>query len=466
MKLGLMNIPPEIRDLANYLPGELYVVGGAVRDHIRNVPPLDYDLMWQGVSFHQAANYLSRFGKVKLVCGSQLSDYTFDAAPVLAIDLGGEWVEVALARREISTGDGKKDFVFEVGVHITLYEDSLRRDFTSGAIYYHIKTDTLIDPHDGQKDIEDGVLHIVDPEMFRQSPERVLRGIAQCSRFGWTFSNRTTQVAESMMGMFQYIPVEQVGRHWRKFVLGHYPSQGFAELELTGWIWHLPELDDLSLIEQDPVWHPEGDVFTHTVLVTQQATKIATRENLSDDERYILINAAICHDMGKAVATFTDENGRIKSPGHAAAGIPIVARFLERIDCPPAVSAQIQALTAKHMFPVSEAGNGAVRRLAQFLGNAGTSIRMLAFLMEADAKGIDGVERPRDLDRLLNKAAKLQVIDDQPKPLVMGRHLIELGMKPGKKFGVILDTCFEAQLDGRFDSVTGGMVWAEVEGVI
>jgi tRNA nucleotidyltransferase (CCA-adding enzyme) len=227
----------------------------------------------------------------------------------------------------------------------------------------------------------------------------------------------------------------------------------------TSWIENYPELKALCGVQQDSVWHPEGDVWVHTLYVCDAAAEIAEREQLDDFQRSVLLFSALCHDLGKP-ATTTMSDGRWRSPGHSEAGVPIAESFLARIGCPVSIVEVVLPLVAEHLVHIQgEASKRAVRRLACRLGKA--TIIQLSRLVEADMGGRPPLPKVTSaaMTEILELAKDMEVSLAKPEMLVQGRHLIALGYKPAKWFGDVLKNCYEAQLDGHFENEPEGLLF-------
>lgn len=199
-------------------------------------------------------------------------------------------------------------------------------------------------------------------------------------------------------------------------------------------------------IQQDPVYHPEGNAWIHTVHVVAAMERICSRENLSEQSSLTLMVAALLHDIGKSVTTVYD--GGWKSPGHAEAGVPLAQEFLDKYDLSYMASGVIP-LVAEHMVHLNDVNFRTVKRLKLRLGAA--TITELIYLIEADYAG-----RPPNKPYLPYKAQKIlelsNLIVEKPVPIIMGRHLIQLGLSPSPEFSKILSKCLEAQIAGIFSN--------------
>jgi tRNA nucleotidyltransferase (CCA-adding enzyme) len=431
--------------------GVAYQVGGCVRDQILDRPNKDLDIEVFHLDAPTLVRLLSQFGRVNEVGVS---------FGVIKLHTGRhEEIDFTLPRRESKVGRGHRGFQVEVDHTMTVAEAAKRRDFTINAIYRNAHDHTLLDPHGGIPDLEARILRATS-EHFSEDPLRVLRGMQFAARFNANMTNDTLAMCRTLSPEYDSLAVERVWHEWSKWATqGHVPSQGLRLLDQSTWINHYPELLALQGVLQDPTWHPEGDVWIHTLHVCDAAATIAERESLDGDERTILLLAALCHDLGKPATTVWSQ-GRWRSPEHAQAGVPIAEQFLRRIGCPAAIVDVVLPLVAEHLshlqLPITARS---VRRLAVRLGKA--SIVQLARLIEADLSGRPPLPaRASDELRQLVELAKVnEVLHEKPPRLVQGRHLIELGYTPKRWFGKKLDDCYEAQLEGAFDNEASGIAF-------
>lgn len=250
---------------------------------------------------------------------------------------------------------------------------------------------------------------------------------------------------------------------WEQWALqSSAPSATLNALRSSGSISHHPELAALIEVPQDPVWHPEGDVWIHTLHVCDQAALIARRDQLGARESIILLLSALCHDLGKPETT-EYRDGRWRATGHPQAGVPVSQRFLERIGCPEELVQVILPLVAEHLVHANPATHSrAVKKLLRRLKPA--TVPQLARLIEADLKGRPPLpgDMPESATRLLDRARELDaepepIPESEELPIILGRHLIALGRSPGPEFTPLLATCFEAQKNGIFNNEQGGV---------
>jgi tRNA nucleotidyltransferase (CCA-adding enzyme) len=418
--------------------GRALVVGGYVRDRLLGRRSKDLDLEVFGIPENGLRGLLETFGRVEVV-GQQFAVFK----------LGD--VDVSLPRRESKTGRGHKGFTVTGDPTMTPAEAARRRDFTINAISWDPLTGEYVDPVGGRADLDARVLRVVDPATFADDSLRVLRALQLAARFELTADDETKAICRGIA--LDDLPAERVWGEFEKLLLqAERPSIGFAlarEVAVTAKL--LPEMHALIDCPQEPEWHPEGDVWGHTLQVIDQAS--ARNGDLDRARRAAVMLGAVCHDLGKPPTTALID-GRIRSLGHEDAGVEPAARVLDRLNVHSLdgfdVRTQVLGITAHHLKPgafykVRDAvGDGAFRRLALKV-----DLELLARLARADCEGRrPGVFDCTAMDWFLERARALGVEHRPPAPMLMGRHLLELGVQPGPGMGEILKAVYELQLDG------------------
>lgn len=441
--------------------GRPRLVGGGVRDWLLGLAPKDFDVEVGGVDFEQLHRALQPFGSTDVVGRS------FGVIKVRSRASGSEY-DFSLPRRESKTGAGHRGFAVQPEPGLTDAEAAARRDFTINAIALDPFSGELTDPFGGRRDLEARVLRHTSAA-FVEDPLRVLRAFQLAARFDLTLARETAALCRSIADTFAELPVERVWGEWQKWAVKSVrPSRGLAVLEETGWLRHFPEVAALRGTQQEPEWHPEGDVFTHTQHCLDALVALGAWQQSGEFRRALLAFAVLGHDFGKpGTTTYAEKRGAMRwvSPGHESAGGPLVKEFLRRIGAPLDYDLPVCALVVHHLahhHGAAEFTDPSVRRLARRLAPA--TIDDLAVVMRADANGRPPLTSPEiheRIDELVAKAHALAIADAAPKPLVLGRHLIELGLQPGPAFKPILDAAFEAQLDGAFADEAGGVAWAK-----
>jgi tRNA nucleotidyltransferase (CCA-adding enzyme) len=256
------------------------------------------------------------------------------------------------------------------------------------------------------------------------------------------------------------LPSERVWGELEKLLLqAARPSLGLAgALDLGVVDRLLPELRPLVACPQEPEWHPEGDVWTHTLMVVDQAR--ALNQDLSRPLMVTVMLGALCHDLGKPPTTAVID-GRIRSLEHEEAGVAPTIGLLDRLNIHTIdgydVRGQVLGLVAHHLKPgmFHKAGNvsdGAFRRLAQKV-----DLELLARVARADCLGRGGGFDCSAMDSFVDRARSLGVEHQPPPPILLGRHLLALGLAPGPRIGEVLKQVYERQLDGLVRTVDEGI---------
>jgi tRNA nucleotidyltransferase (CCA-adding enzyme) len=457
---GTLPIPDDLRAMLEAVRqiGRPRLVGGCVRDALLGLNPGNYDVEVAGVDFEGLGRALSGFGPTDVVGRS------FGVIKVRGSQ--GEY-DFSLPRRESKTGAGHRGFSVRPDPELSDRDAAARRDFTVNAIALDPFTGVLVDPFDGQADLKTGVLRHTGPA-FSEDPLRVLRAFQLAARFNLHLAPETAALCRSMLDTYRELPLERVWGEWDKWATqSARPSRGIQVLIETGWIVHFPEVAALGGTPQEPEWHPEGDVLTHTMHCLDALVGLARWSQAGPPGRRMLSFAVLAHDFGKPPTTVRAERRgalRWTSPGHEAAGGPLSEAFLRRIGAPLDLDAPVGALVVNHLAHHhgrdGDFTDTQVRRLARRLSPA--TIDDLAAVMEADALGRPPL--PADailglIDRLRDRAGSLALQDQAPRPIILGRHLLALGRAPGPGFKPVLDAAFEAQLEGAFTDEAGGIAW-------
>ncbi|MDQ6992889.1 MAG: HD domain-containing protein, partial [Mariprofundus sp.] len=237
-----------------------------------------------------------------------------------------------------------------------------------------------------------------------------------------------------------------------------FPSYGLQALKDSGWLELYPELQALIGCPQAPRWHPEGDVWTHTLQVCDQAAQIACKNDLDDATTEYLLFAALSHDFGKPVCTTLAESGDLCSPGHSEAGIAPAKQFMRKIGAPARLFTYIHPLILDHITHLhGKPTPRAIRRLAHRLDPA--NIELWEMLVEADASGRCPAPPSRPALAWLRESQRLQYDQKKPSPVLTGKILMKMGVMPGPSMGKVLDRAYHAQLDGEISDEQSAIAW-------
>jgi tRNA nucleotidyltransferase (CCA-adding enzyme) len=422
--------------------GRALIVGGWVRDREFGLASKDLDLEVYGLPVSQLRAVLDAFGNV-LTVGESFTVYKV-----------GE-IDVALPRRESKVGLGHRGFEVQGDPQMSIDEAARRRDFTINAIAWDPLTGDYLDPCGGIGDLKRRVLRAVDPRTFGDDSLRVLRGVQFAARFELTMDGATRALCRSIA--LDDLPAERIwGEVEKLLLLARRPSVGFElarDLGVTARLF--PEMDALIGCEQEPDWHPEGDVWVHTLIVIDETRALI--EDLGRGEQVALMLGAVCHDFGKP-ATTSVIDGRVRSFNHEEAGVEPTLALLDRLNLYTIdgydARRQIVGLVAHHLKPGmwykarDEVSDAAFRRLAQKV-----DLELLARLARADCHGRAGEFDCSAMDWFIARARSLGVEHRPPRPLLLGRHVLALGIEPGPRVGEILKRVYEQQLDGRITTL-------------
>ncbi len=416
--------------------GRALAVGGFVRDRLLGLESTDVDLEIFRIPQDRLPVLLSEFGRVEALG---------QAFPVYKLGR----IDVALPRRESKSGNGHKGFVVQGDPYMSFEEAARRRDFTINAIGWDPLTDEHLDYFNGRADLDRRILRVVNPVTFADDSLRLLRAVQFAARFALTIDPDSEAICRDIS--LADLPAERIWGEFEKWLLkAERPSIGFALARRLGVIRQvLPEMEPLYDCPQDAEWHPEGDVWTHTLMVIDQARR--RNGDLDRAQLATIMLAAICHDLGKP-ATSAIIDGRLRSPGHEAAGLAPATQILDRLNVHSLdgfdVRTQVLGLVAEHLRPSAfykgreTVTAGAFRRLALRV-----DLELLVRFARADCHGRKGVFDCSAMDWFLERARSLGVEHEAPKPILMGRHLIEMGLTPGPRMGEILRAVYELQLD-------------------
>src|SRR5256714_2436262 len=356
-------IPEKILRLAREVRGEggrALMVGGCVRDRLMGRGAKDWDVEVYGVEPARLRELLDRLGRVNVV-GEAFTVYKL-----------GRDLDVSLPRRERKAGRGHRAFYIEGDPSMAVEEAARRRHFTVNAILEDPLTGELLDPFGGRRDLERKLLRAASPETFVEDSLRVLRAAQFAARFEFDIEPRTVELCRAVD--LTDLPAERIWGELEKILLAaRQPSIGLRWLERLGATRQLfPELEALKGVHQEPEWHPEGEVFEHTLLVCDRARELV--EDLDYARQVTGMLAALCHDFGKPSTTEFVE-GRIRSRGHEEAGVAPTVSLLDRLKVFTldgyALRSQTVALVRDHLKPGEfyrqreEISDGAFRRLAR-----------------------------------------------------------------------------------------------------
>ncbi len=457
----MAKITQKIIDLAESVRsagGRAMLVGGCVRDELMGIEPKDWDVEVYGVEPSTLRKILDSLGEVNVV-GEAFAVYKL-----------GNDLDVSIPRHERKASLGHRGFVVEGDPEMSFKEACSRRDFTVNAILKDILTGEIVDPFDGRGDIERKTLRMVSRGTFAEDSLRVLRAAQFAARFEFDIDAKTVEACKTID--VTDLPKERIwGEVEKLLLLAEKPSIGLRWLYDLGVVRQIfPELASLVGVPQEPEWHPEGDVDVHTLMVTDEARKLV--DELDYPRRVAVMLGALAHDFGKPPTTeFVD--GKMRSRGHDEAGVEPTLTFLDTLGIYTLdgydVRNQIVQLVRYHLKPgeyygaKTPVGDGAFRRLARKV-----EPDLLYRVAKADSLGRNPDWLPKEKwfdskaqEWFMAKVRELEIEKKAPYPILMGRHLIELGLQPGPQFKQILDAIYELQLDGKITDLDQAIAEAQ-----
>lgn len=448
--------------------GRAMLVGGCVRDELMGVEPKDWDVEVYGIEPERLKALLEAFadgyGDAAATDGADKSvrvpmNVVGEAFTVYKV---GNDLDVSIPRRERKMGKGHRGFVVEGDPEMSFEEASSRRDFTINAILKDPLTGEIIDPFDGRGDIERKLIRHVSSETFAEDSLRVLRAAQFAARFEFDIARETVEICKTID--VTDLPKERIWAEMEKLLLQpRRPSIGIDWLYKLGVVDQIfPELKSLVGVKQEPEWHPEGDVDVHTMMVVDEARKLI--DDLPYEKKVAVMLGALAHDFGKP-STTEFKDGRWRSHSHDEAGVEPTLTFLDTLGIYTLngydVRNQIVQLVRYHLKPgeyykaKSPVGDGAFRRLARKV-----EPDLLYRVARADSLGRNPEWLPKEKwfkaeaqEWFIEKVRELQIDKKAPEPILMGRHLIELGQQPSPKFKQIIDSVYEMQLDGKITNL-------------
>lgn len=448
----------KVIDAIAQVGGRAVAVGGAVRDAFRGRAPQDLDIEVFGLEKQQLLAALQAVGRVDEVGAS------FGIFKVSLKKSDGSLVQydISLPRKEQKISAGHRGF-FVTPDHLLNFEEAARRrDFTFNAMGYDFANKEFLDPFGGAQDLANGILRHVS-DAFSEDPLRVLRAAQFAARFSCRLTPETVLACQKLKSELVALPKERIFGEIEKLLLAPKPSLGLTVLRETGALVLFPQLAALIGCEQEPQWHPEGDVWVHTLMVVDEAAKIVDEKGLESAEAFIIMLAALCHDLGKP-GTTRREGERVRSKNHDIEGEKPTRSLLARLGCPLKYVEEIVSLVREHLKPIQlfrnkdNVGDAAIRRLS-----ARVSIEKLCLVATADFLGRTTDEALAGHDPstawLSMRARDLDVEKCAPEPILMGRHLIDMGLQPGPQLGAILKAGYDEQIEGGFVDLEGARKW-------
>lgn len=469
----IKTLPPEAR-YPDTEPRAL-LVGGFVRDALLGLHPKDADIEVYGVSPERLKQLLEQlYEKVDLVG---------DKFQILKVRLGnGIELDVSLPRRESKTGLTRKDFKIDGDPTMPIHEAARRRDFAMNALAADPLNGEVFDPFGGISDLVEKRIRVTDPGHFVEDELRVYRAVQFAARLNFTIEPASFKLMKDMVPDLKKLTKERVSDEIKKLLLkGERPSVGFELLRELGIIeTYYPELHALIGTPQEPEWHPEGDVWIHTMMVIDASAKIIreSHRGFTDEEKLQVMLGALCHDLGKPLTTAMGEKDgvpRLRSLGHEEAGKEPTEQLLKHWAFGESIEHAAVMITTQHLKPgmlflQKEKGAltdatyaNALRKLIKRIHPM--SWRVLVAASEADHRGrnIPGVDRePYLAGEQAAKMIREKQLDLEPtKPLLRGQDLLERGFTPGPKIGACIKRIENARDEGKISTREEALVYLD-----
>jgi len=399
---------------------EAVFAGGCVRDRLLGLEPSDYDIATSARP-EQVETLFER----TIPVGKQFG--------IVIVVIGGSSFEVATFREDGPYIDGRRP----ASVHFSdARRDALRRDFTINAMFEEPTSGDIIDYVGGRADLAAGIVRAVgEPQArFAEDRLRMIRAVRFAARFGFAIDSPTLAAIRAEPDRVAIVSAERIGEEIVRILTEGAAKSGFEMLDATGLLAVvLPEITAMKGCEQSPDYHPEGDVFVHTMLCLS---------HLPTGCSETLALGVLLHDVAKPV-TAQLRDGRYTFYGHLERGAEMAVDICMRLRRSRAVTERVAFLVAQHLRHCA-APDMRPATLKRFLRQDG-----IEELLELTR--IDGLSSNGDLayyEFFRNALEEMGAEQARPLPLIDGNDLIELGMEPGPLFGLILRAVEDQQLDG------------------
>lgn len=420
----------EITDRVSDCNGNVFYVGGCVRDEIIGIESHDFDIEVYGIMPDKLKAILNDLGEIH-AHGALFGIY----------EAKGHNVDISQPRKYEALFVNDENFEDTIDPFADPKTAALRRDFTMNAIMKNAKTGELLDYFGGMDDIKNKTIRCVSDDTFKIDPLRVLRAAEFSSRLGFEIESRTKQLMAD--ADISELPKERVFAETRKALMNsEKPSVYFNILkevdQLSAWY---PELKACIGAEQNPDYHPEGDVWTHTMEVIDAAAKY--RSEVNNPEKFMF--AALCHDLGKPAVATINAKGNITHIGHETEGVDIARSFLSRLSSDKSLHEYALNMTKMHMRPHVLYSANARYKKTNAMFDVSVDGHDLAYLAAADDNN-----RVYDSDKYIDwMKDRYDIYKSRiQEPMVKGQDLIDMGIKPGPIFNDILSNTRKQHLSG------------------
>ena len=445
---------------------QAYLAGGCVRDLLLSREPADYDVATDATPrqvmqiFPQTYAVGEQFGVVLVPESNEATGVPASGATGVPARQGTT-VEVATFRSDVGYSDGRHPD--EVRFTKDPREDVQRRDFTINGMMLDPATNEVLDFVGGRDDLKAGIVRAIgDPERrFAEDKLRMLRAVRFAARFDYKIDHATMAGIQELAPKIHQVSCERVREELTKMLTEGRARQAFELLDTTRLLPEvLPEIAAMKGVRQPPQYHPEGDVFVHTLLLLEKLEPNVSGSasgSVSGPLSKTLAWGALLHDVGKP-ATFRVAPDRIRFDGHVEVGVKMAAEILRRLRFSNHETDQILALVDNHMR------FGAVQRMKQ--STLKKFLRLPAFEEHLELHRIDCLSSHGQLDAYEYTREQLRSLPPEairPTPVITGRDLIEAGYEPGPRFKEVLTAVEDAQLEGRLASREAAMEYVRRE---
>ena len=414
-------IEKQIAQLVKEKGGRTFYVGGYVRDKLLNIENKDVDIEIHGINEEQLQDILKQVGD-PISYGKSFGVYS----------LKGHNIDIALPRSEKAIGKGHKDFKIDVDPFIGYKRAARRRDITINALMQDVLTDEILDYYNGLDDIKNKIIKQVDSNTFIEDPLRVLRVAQFASRFNFTVAQETIELCKTID--LTYLTKERVEEEFKKCLLkGNKPSIFFDTLNKMNQLdYWFKEIKELIGLKQDPIYHPEGDVYIHTMQVIDRAVKY--RDKCKSYEFMLL---CLTHDFGKIICS-ENINGRIHAYEHEIKGVPIAEEFIKRITNRKEVITYLKNMVPLHMLPNKCASDNSKIKKTNKMFYYSIEPKDLIYFSYCDRGNEDN-------SKYLNERYE-EYKSMMLKPYVTGSDLIKAGIKQDKNFHELIEYATKLRL--------------------
>lgn len=411
--------------------GRTFYVGGLVRDHILGRENKDVDIEIHGITPENLNRILESLGEV-----------TKTGISFGVFGLNKFEIDIAMPRKEKAVGRGHRDFEIDVDPFIGYEKAAMRRDFTMNAMMEDVLTGEILDFFGGREDMQKHLIRHVNDVTYQEDDLRVLRAAQFAARFQFSIADETCELSRTMS--LNELASERIyGELSKALMKASKPSIFFEEMRKMGQLslW-LPEVEDLIGVPQNPKYHPEGDVWTHTMMVLDAAAKL--RSDAVYPEGFMM--SALVHDFGKAVSTVVEEH-KISAIGHEITGVELARRFLRRISNETRLERYVLNMVELHMKPNMLADSKAGRKSTSRMFDQSACPADLLLLAKADHFGKRNAGDYSETESFLRE--RFSYYEElMSRPFVQGRDLVEAGVQPSADFSEALEYAHKMRLAG------------------